>query len=303
MNKTKAFDIFRIQEEHEKDIKDVVEEGKTKNNLPLPFIESSPFKALSTNRETGEVLISDNMFATVLITGEELDIFDEDVLLAILSTRQDNIKNSEYSYSLSLRTIAKKIGMSWRGRKDKTNYLSTSEQILESLRRLKRSTITMHRKKEKRTLMFEIIDFLNIPMTSSNGKLVSNLQEGMRDQIVVNLSKQFFYFYSEYKTFQIKLEDRNIIKDALGKAIYRYIKYLTSFHKTGLHRESLEKLITKVNWVLPTQKRKEKVYIRWESAIRQLNRAKKGLLKIGILLEFPENLRYESIIEIKKLEK
>jgi hypothetical protein len=298
---TPRFDIFTIDDEHEGAIQKVIEDRSMKDNLPLPFLESSPFKALSSaNRSVGQNVIFENQFATVIIEGEELDVSDEDVLLSILASKQEK-HDDNFNFVTSLNEIIKKIGATWRGKKKEKNSLSTSEEIIESLKRLKKSTITMHRKKEQRTLMFEIIDFLDIPFTTKDGKLLPNFKVGKKDQIKISLSKQFFYFYSEYKTYKIKLDDRILIKDNLGKAIQRYTRYLTSFQKTGLHRERLELLITKVNWQLPTQEKNGKTYIRWAYVKNHLNNAKKGLEKVGITLVIPDKLNLDAIIEIKSL--
>ena len=300
---TPQFDIFRLDDEHEGAIQKVIEDRSMKDNLPLPFLESSPFKALSSsNRSIGQNVIFENQFATVIIEGEELDVSDEDVLLSILASKQEK-NDDNYNFVTSLNEIITNIGATWRGKKkDVANALSTSEEIIESLKRLKKSTITMHRKKEQRTLMFEIIDFLDMPFTTKEGKLLPNFKVGKKDQIKISFSKQFFYFYSEYKTYKIKLDDRILIKDNLGKAIQRYTRYLTSFQKTGLHRERLELLITKINWQLPTQEKNGKTYIRWAYVKNHLEKAKKGLEKIGITLTIPEKINIDSIIEIKSME-
>jgi hypothetical protein len=87
---TPRFDIFTIDDEHEGAIQKVIEDRSMKDNLPLPFLESSPFKALSSaNRSVGQNVIFENQFATVIIEGEELDVSDEDVLLSILASKQE----------------------------------------------------------------------------------------------------------------------------------------------------------------------------------------------------------------------
>lgn len=299
----KTFDVFEIDDEHQKSIQTVIEKKGTSDQLPLPFLESSPFKALSTSRKVGETVIFDNQFATVIVEGEELDVNDEDVLLAVLSSKQIREDNKSYNFATSLNEIIKKTGATWRGSKkgDKGKALSTSEEVIESLKRLKKSTITMHRKKEERTLMFEIFNFLDIPMTTEGSTLKTNFEKGRKSQIKISLSPQFLYFYSEYNTYKIGLDDRIIIKDNLGKAIFRYTKYLTTFQKNGIHRERIEKLITKINWDLPNQIKNDKTYIRWSNARKQLEKAKEGLEKVGITLTIPDKLNYDAIIEIKSL--
>ena len=51
---------------------------------------------------------------------------------------------------------------------------------------------------------------------------------GIKDQIKVKFLKNF-YIFTIYLKFTIKLEDRIKINNILGKAIYRYLTYLTTF--------------------------------------------------------------------------
>lgn len=161
----------------------------------------------------------------------------------------------------------------------------------------------MHRKKEKRTLMFNIVDYLDIPYTTEDGTLVTDFTKGNKNQIDYSLSDQFYYFYSEYKTYNMKLIDRKLIKNELGKAFFRYTIFLTTFRKSGVHRERLKLLVKRINWELPTQTKNDKVYTRWSVARQQLERAKKGLERVGITLIIPDKLDYESIIEIRDIKK
>lgn len=314
MAATQPFDIFSIEEEYDDAIGDVLENKKMNNSLPQPFLESSPFRPIIGERQKGRTTVLDNQYATIYIEGEELDIGDEDILLAVLSTKQFQAQTNtdivEYNlqsneYITSINEIINKAGVKKRGKKTSKNGVvapSTSDEVIASLERLKKSTITMQRKKEKRTIMFEIFDFLDMPMTNINGEIQYAFESGNKKQVRVSLSRNFLFFYSDYKRFDMKLTQRMQIKTDLGKAIFRYLTYLTTFHKKGVHRIGFDKFCSAISWKPHTQIKNGKTYVRWKYNQTLLEKARDSLLAVDIYLILPsEKLSKgdDAIVEIR----
>lgn len=292
---------FQLLEEHEDDVFKVFSELNISEQLPELFLQLSPFKPNKPGPKAKyiEEIIMQNSFGSVVLNGTELTVFDEDVLLAIISTKKQ-IVGGDYFFNTSLREISNLIGTTWRGAKfDSEGNLkgnSTPKQILQSIHRLWSAGLTINVYKQKQAHNMRLITYYANPLLDENN--VKHYVPGVKDQIKVKISKEFLYFYHIFKKFTIKLEDRIKINHILGKAIYRYLTYLTTFKYNGIHEERLSLLITKINWDLP-RKNKEDIYIDWREVKRQLDGAAKGLLLVGIVLEFPEKISEESKITFK----
>lgn len=292
---------FQLLEEHEEDVFKVFSELNISEQLPELFLQLSPFKPNKPGPKAKyiEEIIMQNSFGSVVLNGTELTVFDEDVLLAIISTKKQ-IVGGDYYFNTSLREISNLIGTTWRGAKfDNEGNLkgnSTPKQILQSINRLWSAGLTINVYKQKQAHNIRLITYYANPLLDEN--LVKHYIPGVKDQIKVKISKEFLYFYHIFKKFTIKLEDRIKINHILGKAIYRYLTYLTTFKYNGIHEERLSLLITKINWDLP-RKNKEDIYIDWREVKRQLDGAAKGLFLVGIVLEFPEKISEDSKITFK----
>ena len=292
---------FQLLEEHEEDVFKVFSELNISEQLPELFLQLSPFKPNKPGPKAKyiEEIIMQNSFGSVVLNGTELTVFDEDVLLAIISTKKQ-IVGGDYYFNTSLREISNLIGSTWRGAKfDNEGSLkgnSTPKQILQSIHRLWSAGLTINVYKQKQAHNIRLITYYANPLLDEN--LVKHYIPGVKDQIKVKISKEFLYFYHIFKKFTIKLEDRIKINHILGKAIYRYLTYLTTFKYNGIHEERLSLLITKINWDLP-RKYKEDIYIDWREVKRQLDGAAKGLFLVGIVLQFPEKISEDSKITFK----
>ena len=292
---------FQLLEEHEDDVFKVFSQLNISEQLPELFLQLSPFKPNKPGPKAKyiEEIIMQNSFGSVVLNGTELTVFDEDVLLAIISTKKQII-GGDYYFNTSLREISNLIGTTWRGAKfDSEGNLkgnSTPKQILQSIHRLWSAGLTINAYKQKQAHNIRLITYYANPLLNENNEM--QYTPGIKDQIKVKISKEFLYFYHIFKKFTIKLEDRIKINNILGKAIYRYLTYLTTFKYKGIHEERLSLLITKINWDLP-RKNKEDDYIDWREVKRQLEGAAKGLILVGIVLEFPEKITEDSKITFK----
>lgn len=292
---------FQLLEEHEDDVFKVFSQLNISEQLPELFLQLSPFKPNKPGPKAKyiEEIIMQNSFGSVVLNGTELTVFDEDVLLAIISTKKQII-GGDYYFNTSLREISNLIGTTWRGAKfDSEGNLkgnSTPKQILQSIHRLWSAGLTINAYKQKQAHNIRLITYYANPLLNENNEM--HYTPGIKDQIKVKISKEFLYFYHIFKKFTIKLEDRIKINNILGKAIYRYLTYLTTFKYKGIHEERLSLLITKINWDLP-RKNKEDDYIDWREVKRQLEGAAKGLILVGIVLEFPEKITEDSKITFK----
>ena len=292
---------FQLLEEHEDDVFKVFSQLNISEQLPELFLQLSPFKPNKPGPKAKyiEEIIMQNSFGSVVLNGTELTVFDEDVLLAIISTKKQ-IVGGDYYFNTSLREISNLIGTTWRGAKfDSEGNLkgnSTPKQILQSIHRLWSAGLTINAYKQKQAHNIRLITYYANPLLNENNEM--HYTPGIKDQIKVKISKEFLYFYHIFKKFTIKLEDRIKINNILGKAIYRYLTYLTTFKYKGIHEERLSLLITKINWDLP-RKNKEDDYIDWREVKRQLEGAAKGLILVGIVLEFPEKITEDSKITFK----
>lgn len=299
--KNLPLDPFQLLEEHEDDVFRVFSELNIAEQLPELFLQLSPFKPNKPGPKAKyiEEIIMQNSFGSVVLSGTELTVFDEDVLLAIISAKKQ-IVGGDYYFITSLREISTLIGATWRGAKfDDSGELignSTPKQILQSIHRLWSAGLTINVYKEKQAHNIRLVTYYANPLLDENNN--KKYSAGIKDQIKVKISKEFLYFYHIFKKFTIKLEDRIKINHILGKAIYRYLTYLTTFKHNGIHEERLSLLITKINWDLP-KKDKGSDYIAWREVRRQLEGAAKGLTQVGIILEFPEKLSEESKITFK----
>lgn len=300
-NNITKLEHFQLLEEHEDDVFKVFSELNISEQLPELFLQLSPFKPNKPGPKAKyiEEIIMQNSFGSVVLNGTELTVFDEDVLLAIISTKKQII-GGDYYFNTSLREISNLIGTTWRGAKfDSDGNLkgnSTPKQILQSIHRLWSAGLTINAYKQKQAHNIRLITYYANPLLDENN--VKHYIPGVKDQIKVKISKEFLYFYHIFKKFTIKLEDRIKINHILGKAIYRYLTYLTTFKYNGIHEERLSLLITKINWDLP-RKNKEDLYIDWREVKRQLEGAAKGLILVGIVLEFPEKISEDSKITFK----
>jgi hypothetical protein len=296
-----SLDHFQLLDEHEDDVFKVFSELNISEQLPELFLQLSPFKPNKPGPKAKyiEEIIMQNTFGSVVLNGTELTVFDEDVLLAIISTKKQ-IVGGDYYFITSLREVATLIGATWRGAKfdNEGNLIgnSTPKQILQSIHRLWSAGLTINVYKQKQAHNIRLVTYYANPLLDENNK--KHYTPGVKDQIKVKISKEFLYFYHIFKKFTIKLEDRIKINHILGKAIYRYLTYLTTFKYNGIHEERLSLLITKINWDLP-RKNKESEYIDWREVKRQLDGAAKGLLLVGIILEYPIKLNEESKIAFK----
>ena len=292
---------FQLLEEHEDDVFKVFSQLNISEQLPELFLQLSPFKPNKPGPKAKyiEEIIMQNSFGSVVLNGTELTVFDEDVLLAIISTKKQII-GGDYYFNTSLREISNLIGTTWRGAKfDSEGNLkgnSTPKQILQSIHRLWSAGLTINAYKQKQAHNIRLITYYANPLLNENNEM--HYTPGIKDQIKVKISKEFLYFYHIFKKFTIKLEDRIKINNILGKAIYRYLTYLTTFKYKGIHEERLSLLITKINWDLP-RKNKEDDYIDWREVKRQLEGAAKGLILVGIILEIPEKITDDSKITFK----
>ena len=292
---------FQLLEEHEDDVFKVFSQLNISEQLPELFLQLSPFKPNKPGPKAKyiEEIIMQNSFGSVVLNGTELTVFDEDVLLAIISTKKQ-IVGGDYYFNTSLREISNLIGTTWRGAKfDSEGNLkgnSTPKQILQSIHRLWSAGLTINAYKQKQAHNIRLITYYANPLLNENNEM--HYTPGIKDQIKVKISKEFLYFYHIFKKFTIKLEDRIKINNILGKAIYRYLTYLTTFKYKGIHEERLSLLITKINWDLP-RKNKEDDYIDWREVKRQLEGAAKGLILVGIILEIPEKITDDSKITFK----
>lgn len=292
---------FQLLEEHEDDVFKVFSQLNISEQLPELFLQLSPFKPNKPGPKAKyiEEIIMQNSFGSVVLNGTELTVFDEDVLLAIISTKKQ-IVGGDYYFNTSLREISNLIGTTWRGAKfDADGNLkgnSTPKQILQSIHRLWSAGLTINAYKQKQAHNIRLITYYANPLLNENNEM--HYTPGIKDQIKVKISKEFLYFYHIFKKFTIKLEDRIKINNILGKAIYRYLTYLTTFKYKGIHEERLSLLITKINWDLP-RKNKEDDYIDWREVKRQLEGAAKGLILVGIILEIPEKITDDSKITFK----
>jgi len=277
----------------------------TREKLPLFFMETSPFipNKPGPKAKLKEKVVIENRFGRIILTGEELVVFDEDILLAILCTKK-KIINGDYYYITSLRELAKLTGTVWRGAKNNASTgqiigSSTSKQLLQSLNRLWNTGLIIQNHSTQRDYRLKFIEFLDTPSFDKNGEMM--FAKGEKEQLRIRISKEFLHLYSTSKIYTIRLEDRIKIKDLIGKALYRYIKYLTTFKHKGIHQERLKLLITKINWELPSQIKDGNVYVRWQNVKEALQKASAGLKNVGIVLEFPDKLDEDSTITIKKL--
>lgn len=292
---------FQLLEEHEDDVFKVFSQLNISEQLPELFLQLSPFKPNKPGPKAKyiEEIIMQNSFGSVVLNGTELTVFDEDVLLAIISTKKQII-GGDYYFNTSLREISNLIGTTWRGAKfDSEGNLkgnSTPKQILQSIHRLWSAGLTINAYKQKQAHNIRLITYYANPLLNENNEM--HYTPGIKDQIKVKISKEFLYFYHIFKKFTIKLEDRIKINNILGKAIYRYLTYLTTFKYKGIHEERLSLLITKINWDLP-RKNKEDDYIDWREVKRQLEGAAKGLILVGIILEIPEKITEDAKITFK----
>lgn len=292
---------FQLLEEHEDDVFKVFSQLNISEQLPELFLQLSPFKPNKPGPKAKyiEEIIMQNSFGSVVLNGTELTVFDEDVLLAIISTKKQII-GGDYYFNTSLREISNLIGTTWRGAKfDSEGNLkgnSTPKQILQSIHRLWSAGLTINAYKQKQAHNIRLITYYANPLLNENNEM--QYTPGIKDQIKVKISKEFLYFYHIFKKFTIKLEDRIKINNILGKAIYRYLTYLTTFKYKGIHEERLSLLITKINWDLP-RKNKEDDYIDWREVKRQLEGAAKGLILVGIILEIPEKITEDAKITFK----
>lgn len=300
-NKLVPLDHFQLLDEHEDDVFKVFSSYNIAEQLPELFLQLSPFKPNKPGPKAKyiEEIIMENSFGSVVLNGTELTVFDEDVLLAIISTKKQII-GGDYYFITSLREISNLIGATWRGAKfDNEGNLvgnSTPKQILQSIQRLWSAGLTINVYKQQQAHNIRLVTYYANPLLDENKK--KHYLPGVKDQIKVKISKEFLYFYHIFKKFTIKLEDRIKINHILGKAIYRYLTYLTTFKHNGIHEERLSLLITKINWDLP-KKGKDSDYIDWREVKRQLDGAAKGLALVEIVLEFPEKINEDSKIVFK----
>ena len=81
---------FQLLEEHEEDVFKVFSELNISEQLPELFLQLSPFKPNKPGPKAKyiEEIIMQNSFGSVVLNGTELTVFDEDVLLAIISTKK-----------------------------------------------------------------------------------------------------------------------------------------------------------------------------------------------------------------------
>ncbi len=302
MAKDVSFERFELQEEHENDVFKVFAEKNIKEQLPEMFLQVSPFKPNKPGPKAKYMseTILQNSFGSVILNGYELTVFDEDIFLAIISTKKQ-IKDGDYYFITSFRELANLTGTTWRGAKyDENGKLkgnSTPKQILDSIHRLWTTGININVEKTKESHNIRLIGYYSNPFIDENKK--TYYQPGANAQIKIRISKEFLYLYHSYKKFTLKLEDRIKINNLIGKALHRYLTYLTTFKKKGIHSERLYKIIEKINWKLPL-KGKNSSYIDWRETKRVLEAAKKGLKNVGIELEVPEDtLNHDSILVFK----
>ena len=238
-----AAQIFEEKHVRKRNQRRVRLEGRT----PDVFISGglAPFAAtLRRSNEITEIERSSEL-GTMTYRGVPLTVFDEDLFLAILSTRRGQKEDAhprdeedelttyarcvfETSYSELLRFM----GIGWNGKS-----LALIKKRLDALMMGVMSIRWKEPEDVWRNRKFHLVDAI--------------YDDEADNRLRIRLSLDVLLLYEIRNEYQGYLEDRSKVRSAATKRVITYLHHLKHFRQKGEHRESLKRLAEKINWTLP----------------------------------------------------
>lgn len=201
--------------------------------MPTPMTRISPFFPMGPKQLRDRPIDRDREFPTpwgrVRFSGERLSIFDETVLLSILTL--------VVRYGcLGVKTTAGEICKEGRIPKGGKTY----KLIWESIERLSwtRVRIEVWRDPIKRT---------GKPIRMTGTILSGGKDDPEADEIDILMNPYFLQMYAEGFVTGIDVDFRSKIKGDVAKALYRFFQSQDPLYKEGQYNISLEKLCKAIN--------------------------------------------------------
>lgn len=258
---------------------------KHQNKYLTQFMKDSPFLTKKTYSKEITTRVYTSSISRIEITGEELNTFDEDVLLVIL--------NSPYLYDELLQE--RYFTITQFNLREKLNKEKSSEvykRIRESIDKLKHTNISVALIDEEKE-NYKIEKFYN-------GNIISE-ENGTGIEVnynVINDKNTSSYLYKiklnsiflkmirdkEYTKYY-NIEKRFMFKKNETKSISRYLQQHVNFSTKGTIKENIINLYKKCK-IDMSYYDSDKKNIRWNIVTKQLEEIKTDILQDNIKLEY-----------------
>lgn len=183
--------------------------------MPVKLARTSPFFPMSRKdmrtRPIFNEVIMENAWGKITVSGQKLSIYDESVLLAVLSlTRQQRNHMVKTNYAELCRTMNISKGT--------TQYKSISKSLKRLAGTVVNTELYEQEGKEK-TIIEDII-----------GTMITNVrQQPKSTKVEIDINPYFLSLYGANLTTSINLDERAKLKGDITKAIYRFLQT----HKPG----------------------------------------------------------------------
>ena len=205
---------YKLAVDARKDIEQHI--SKTTNNprqlqlsfMPTSMGRTSPFFVMNkkdmANRQVYQDFPVENPWGKITVSGPKLSIFDESVLLALLSLAK---KHKSVDFSTTYSEVCEYMDISRGGAQYKS--------IQDSLTRLRKTStetlLTKGKKKEE--------------IKSFGGSILNQVdQDFVKKKIDVSLNPHFLVLYGANLTTSLNMEERTKLKGDATKAMYRFLQ-------------------------------------------------------------------------------
>ncbi len=200
--------------------------------IPIVMTRVSPFIIISrrdmNKRIFKQCLILKNSWGKVMIEGEPLTIFDEDVLLILLALMK---KKGDTCFQTTLYEICKMKGTVVR--KD------TANAIWKSLMKIGKTSVDIEGNEIIEGKKHKIRGFFHL----INGAVLREVT----GKINIEMSIYFYEMLAKKLMTYIDLKERLKLKGDVTKALHRFLEGQSDFQKYGLYQLGLLKLCNVLN--------------------------------------------------------
>lgn len=178
--------------------------------MPVKLARTSPFFPMSRKdmsvRPIFNEVVMENSWGKITVSGQKLSIYDESVLLAVLSlARQCGQHLIKTTYAEMCRTMNIKKG---------TNPYKSIRQSLKRLTGTTVNTELYEQENNKKVVVEDII-----------GPMITHVrQQPKATKVEIDVSPYFLSLYGVNLTTSIDLDERAKLKGDITKAIYRFLQ-------------------------------------------------------------------------------